>query len=385
MLAKILSSGKSASLCFGWPLWCQTSTSQNAFSLYRLSGYIMKKPFLSNALGAIQIAVVCALIVGVVRVGTLVQPAANAPAPAQVALAQAEPASVNVAQVFGNYNGLVTLKCTFGGVYSDTFSTPTPQPAGTPAPADVGKIDLSLFLSQTNGTVSGYINIDRTIVFSAEHTIQATPMFITPVPGQPAPAAVALAIGPYVQGTFDGSTLSLQSDVVSMIVAGRTVQRQFRITGTLKPNDADSFTGEYRETVWGYTAQPITVLGVFTLSRSLGIQNASNTNNAAPQAVGDSATTRQGVAVTLNVLANDSDANGDPLVITSVSNPQHGTASTDGNKVSYTPSSTYVGVDTFSYFVSDGKGGTAVGSVNITVTDANGKSKYLFMPVLKRQ
>ena len=69
----------------------------------------------------------------------------------------------------------------------------------------------------------------------------------------------------------------------------------------------------------------------------------------------------------LNVLANDSDPDGDALVITSVGAPAHGAASIAGNKVSYTPMSGYIGADSFAYSIADGRGGTASANVAITV------------------
>ena len=49
--------------------------------------------------------------------------------------------------------------------------------------------------------------------------------------------------------------------------------------------------------------------------------------NAAPKAVDDTATTTQGTAVDIDVLANDTDADeGDELSVESVTEPAHGTA-----------------------------------------------------------
>ena len=69
----------------------------------------------------------------------------------------------------------------------------------------------------------------------------------------------------------------------------------------------------------------------------------------------------------LNVLANDSDPDGDALAITAVGTPAHGTASIAGNKVNYTPASGYTGADSFTYAIADGKGGTASATVAITI------------------
>ncbi|MGE4259254.1 MAG: beta strand repeat-containing protein, partial [Candidatus Babeliales bacterium] len=76
----------------------------------------------------------------------------------------------------------------------------------------------------------------------------------------------------------------------------------------------------------------------------------------------------------LNVLGNDSilpDA-GETLTVTSVTQPAHGTVviNPDGT-VSYTPDADYNGADSFTYTISDGNGGTATATVNLTVTPVN--------------
>jgi hypothetical protein len=134
-------------------------------------------------------------------------------------------------------------------------------------------------------------------------------------------------------------------------------------------------SGEYRETLWGYTSVPVTVIGSFTLQQPGFGSNVPLTNNPAPNVVADTATTAQGTAITINVLANDSDTTGSALTITSVSKPQFGTATTNGQTVIYTPNTNFIGNDTFGYVVSDGEGGTATGSVSITVTGPGGANQ----------
>ncbi|HEY3924112.1 MAG TPA: Ig-like domain-containing protein [Acidothermaceae bacterium] len=91
--------------------------------------------------------------------------------------------------------------------------------------------------------------------------------------------------------------------------------------------------------------------------------------NQAPVANADSAiaTGLAGSPITVDVLANDTDANSDPLTLISVSVPAHGTAALVAGKVVYTPSATYAGPDTFTYSISDGNGGTATGTVSVDV------------------
>jgi hypothetical protein len=72
------------------------------------------------------------------------------------------------------------------------------------------------------------------------------------------------------------------------------------------------------------------------------------TNNA-PVANADSASTSIGSAVDINVLANDTDADGNSLSIASVTQPAHGTASINGTVVRYTPTAGFSGADAFAY------------------------------------
>ena len=73
-----------------------------------------------------------------------------------------------------------------------------------------------------------------------------------------------------------------------------------------------------------------------------------------------------------DLLANDSDIDGDALTVTSVQDAVNGTVSLDaqGNAV-FTPDANYNGPASFTYTVSDGQGGTTTATVNLTVTDVN--------------
>ena len=94
--------------------------------------------------------------------------------------------------------------------------------------------------------------------------------------------------------------------------------------------------------------------------------------NDAPTAGADQASTPRGQAVVIDVLANDADANGDALQVSALGAPQHGTTQLGANgRVTYAPTAGYVGADSFTYQVSDGKGGLATGSVALTVTPVN--------------
>ena len=93
--------------------------------------------------------------------------------------------------------------------------------------------------------------------------------------------------------------------------------------------------------------------------------------NTAPTAVDDATTTAEGTAVDIDVVANDTDLEGDTLQVTSVTMPSNGTAvikSGSATTITYTPNAGFHGSDSFTYVASDGNGGTDTGTVTVTVT-----------------
>ncbi len=74
---------------------------------------------------------------------------------------------------------------------------------------------------------------------------------------------------------------------------------------------------------------------------------------------------------TLDVLANDTDPDGDPLTLIGVTAPANGTAAISGNLLLYTPVAGFVGVDSFTYTISDSFGAQATATVSVTVVRPN--------------
>jgi lysophospholipase L1-like esterase len=112
--------------------------------------------------------------------------------------------------------------------------------------------------------------------------------------------------------------------------------------------------------------------GSSTGDNSDGSDGSANQN---PVAADDSAVTNQDTAVTINVLANDSDPDGDTLLpdtVEVVSPPGHGTATaqSDGTIV-YQPNTGFTGpTDSFTYRVQDNKGAISK-TATVTVTIVN--------------
>ncbi|MEH0153093.1 family 10 glycosylhydrolase [Limibacter armeniacum] len=94
--------------------------------------------------------------------------------------------------------------------------------------------------------------------------------------------------------------------------------------------------------------------------------------NVAPVAQNDNASTNEGVAVNIDVLANDTDANNniDASTLVVVSAPSNGTASVVSGQVQYSPTAGYTGSDSFTYRVSDSQGAQSnVATVLLTVSE----------------
>ena len=93
--------------------------------------------------------------------------------------------------------------------------------------------------------------------------------------------------------------------------------------------------------------------------------------NTVPSAISDNGNVDTGASVEIDVLANDSDADGDTLTIASVTQGSNGTVAITSGGVTYTHDGSGITADSFTYAASDGNGGTATGTVSITIEAAS--------------
>ncbi len=121
-----------------------------------------------------------------------------------------------------------------------------------------------------------------------------------------------------------------------------------------------------------FTVQ-LTAPGNATIGDGNGLGTIVENDNAVPVAVADTATTPEEVAVNIPVLANDTDANGDVLNVTTATVPAaQGTVTINADKtLRFTPATNFNGTATISYSISDGNGGTASSTATVTVTPVN--------------
>ncbi|WP_184075355.1 Ig-like domain-containing protein, partial [Sphingomonas prati] len=157
----------------------------------------------------------------------------------------------------------------------------------------------------------------------------------------------------------DGDTLTFSA---AGLPAGLTIDPATGvITGTIAFNASVVGGGNYAVVVTATDASGAAVSSSFTWTIA----------NPAPLAVNDGVTTPEDSAVTIDVLANDSDRDGDTLTVVAASAGRGTVTINADGTLRYTPPVDYVGTDTISYTISDGQGGSETASVTVRVTAAN--------------
>jgi len=95
-------------------------------------------------------------------------------------------------------------------------------------------------------------------------------------------------------------------------------------------------------------------------------------SNESPIAVDDTTNTPQDTPITIDVLQNDSDPDGDPLTISFVNTTGTiGSVINNTNTITYTPQAGFLGIDTFTYTISDGEEQSNPAIVTVTIFPTN--------------
>ena len=91
--------------------------------------------------------------------------------------------------------------------------------------------------------------------------------------------------------------------------------------------------------------------------------------NDAPVTADDFAGTNEETPVIIDILANDSDPDGDPLVVHAATSPNGDVVINDDGTITFTPEPGFSGPAEITYTVSDGNGGETPGTVEVLVSD----------------
>jgi hypothetical protein len=230
----------------------------------------------------------------------------------------------------------------------------------TSAPGFVGTDNFIYTIDDAHGhTTNGLVTVEVTAAPPVNH-----------LPIANADAAATLAGVPVVIDVLGGTTPGAVADTdpdgdgltVLSVTQGTGGLASLQVDGTIRFTPATGFAG-----VASFT---YTITDGVSGNASALVRVTVTQPNRAPVAVADSAATTAGVAVTIPVLANDSDPDGDTLTISSVGTAVGGTAAISGSSVIFTPSAGFTGAGSFSYTIGDGRGATASANVSVTVNAA---------------
>ena len=120
----------------------------------------------------------------------------------------------------------------------------------------------------------------------------------------------------------------------------------------------DMFTYVASDGLGGLSSETVSV----DVSQNVIVENSN------PDAQDDNVVLDANSAIVVDVRANDVDIDNDSLSIVSITQPENGTVEILGyNKLKYAPNDDYFGNDNFSYVISDGMGGTDIGSVFVVI------------------
>ena len=171
------------------------------------------------------------------------------------------------------------------------------------------------------------------------------------------PPGVAVTINPLANDVGAGLTIiSVTSPVFGSIV--------------VNPDQTLTYTPE--EDFEGEDSFSYIIRDSFQSTSQAEVRVAVGQGNRAPVPVADAATVITGGFVDIDVTANDSDPDNDPLFIAAISSPGHGVVQMrNDNKIRYVPQSGFVGADSFSYGVSDDDGAVSTTIVTLEVLTEN--------------
>ncbi|HYC49361.1 MAG TPA: tandem-95 repeat protein [Burkholderiales bacterium] len=200
------------------------------------------------------------------------------------------------------------------------------------------------------------------------------------------PATASLTVLPVNDAPFAGNNLYItQEDIALAIPAPGVLANDSDVDGdalsaslvsgpahgTLTLNADGSFNYTPAADYFGSDSFTYRALDGGTQSNTATVSITVMSVNDGPTATTDGPATPEDTPVTVDIVANDTDPEDDPLTIVSVSGINHGTYQIVDNKIEYTPDPDFFGNDIFSYTISDGNGDTDEGTVVLAVTRVN--------------
>lgn len=246
--------------------------------------------------------------------------------------------------------------------------------------SDGDALTTILAASPQNGTVA--VNADQSITYTSNAGFAGTDTFTYSASDGSAlsvPATVTVTVSDQPQAA--GDSYALNEDT-TLIVAAPGVLGNDQFTGaasamlvappssgSLVLNPDGSFTYTPSVNYWGSDSFTYKFTSGGVESTLAAVELTVNPVNDAPVAAYDSATTAYNTPVPVNVLANDTDADGDALSVGAITGaPSYGSAAVNpDNTITYTPNTGFSGTDRFYYTATDGTMSSNVARVVVSV------------------
>jgi hypothetical protein len=254
----------------------------------------------------------------------------------------------------------------FTDVDPGTYTVVVTPPTGTTVSTDTQTWDLTVYAGDSvtsvgtgvfyPGSATGVVwgDADRDGIRDAgEGAVEGATVVLFDGSGQPLDVTSTDADGVY---TFDGLSPGNYSTMF-LLPDGYGFSPPDQGTDDATDSDADPFLG-------------LTADFVVSSGASASGGDAGLLADDLPAPASDTASTAEDSPVTIPVLTNDADLNGDTLQVIYASGGGHGTVAYTATGITYNPDPGWSGTDSFAYWVSDGFGATSA-TVTVTVTPVN--------------
>ncbi|MEP1898404.1 MAG: cadherin-like domain-containing protein [Ascidiaceihabitans sp.] len=248
-------------------------------------------------------------------------------------------------------------------------------------------ISVDSFTQPDNGTVTE--NPDGTLTYTPDPDYNGPDSFtvtVTDPSGETSTSTVNVSVTPVNDGpdaVNDSDVTDEDTSVTVDLLANDTDVEgdDLEVTGATVPADQGTLVDNGDGTVT-FTPAP-NFNGTATISYAITDGNGGTDTaiheievaaiNDDPVAVDDLATTNEDEPVTIDLIGNDTDVDGDPLTIGEVSVPaDQGTVEDNGDgTVTFTPAPNFNGPATITYTVVDGQGGEDEGTAVVSVGAVN--------------
>ncbi|WP_433792420.1 Ig-like domain-containing protein [Actinoplanes sp. CA-252034] len=243
-----------------------------------------------------------------------------------------------------------------------------------------GTLTVAISTPPAHGSV--VVNDDQTITYTPDPGWRGTDTFVYQVSDgngafDTATVDVGTANADPVAVTDDSSTGPGDPVTIDVLANDADVNGDTRTLDAVTQPRAGTGSARISDGKIVYTPAPTfkgTVSFTYTISDGYGGTTTGTVTvtvaNGPPVAADDSGSVAYRGTATLDVLANDTDPNDDPLAVSAVSTPDHGAAQVQDGKIVYTAPEGFSGTAAFTYTIRDDSGQTATADVRVEVANA---------------